>query len=92
MLKGYFPNFYKYRFGKNVYNFDMENVCLPRYADVYDGRYENIFVCNYGIGGNVVGQPVFEHKDCLTGKWAMVLKEVSVYFSTILHSQLNYHL
>ena len=41
---------------------------LPRYADVYDGRYENIFVCNYGIGGNVVGQPVFEHNDCLTGK------------------------
>ena len=25
--------------------------------------YENFFVCNYGVGGNVLGQPVF---DCPT--------------------------
>ena len=22
--------------------------------------YENFFVCNYGVGGNVLGQPVFD--------------------------------
>lgn len=30
----------------------------------YPGRYENFFVCNYGVGGNVPGQPVYQHPDC----------------------------
>ena len=25
--------------------------------------YENFFVCNYGVGGNVLGQPVFDCPD-----------------------------
>ena len=25
--------------------------------------YENFFVCNYGVGGNVLGQPVFNCED-----------------------------
>ena len=32
-------------------------------------RFENFFVCNYGVGGNVVGEPVYKHSDCQqTGK------------------------
>ena len=30
----------------------------------YPGSYENFFVCNYGVGGNVPGQPVYRHPDC----------------------------
>ena len=25
-----------------------------------DGEYENFFVCNYGVGGNVPGEPVYQ--------------------------------
>lgn len=28
-----------------------------------DGEYENFFVCNYGVGGNVPGEPVYQ-MDC----------------------------
>lgn len=36
-----------------------------RWADTnYPGSYENFFVCNYGVGGNVPGQPVYQHPDC----------------------------
>lgn len=28
-----------------------------------EGEYENFFVCNYGVGGNVPGEPVYE-MDC----------------------------
>ena len=28
------------------------------------GRYENFFVCNYGVGGNVKGEPLYKHPDC----------------------------
>ena len=24
-----------------------------------EGEYENFFVCNYGVGGNVPGQPIY---------------------------------
>ncbi len=29
-------------------------------ADAVSPAYENFFVCNYGVGGNVLGQPVFD--------------------------------
>ena len=36
-----------------------------RWAEAsYPGSYENFFVCNYGVGGNVPGQPVYNHPDC----------------------------
>ena len=35
-----------------------------KFAGVYPGRYENFFVCNYGVGGNVPGQPVYPFPDC----------------------------
>ena len=36
-----------------------------RWADTnYPGTYENFLVCNYGVGGNVPGQPVYQHPDC----------------------------
>ena len=27
-------------------------------------RYENFLVCNYGVGGNKAGQPLYRHPDC----------------------------
>ena len=36
---------------------------------VYPGRYENFFVCNYGVGGNVEGQPLYQHPDCQSGEY-----------------------
>ena len=31
-----------------------------RYHMLYpEGEYENFFVCNYGVGGNVPGQPIY---------------------------------
>jgi hypothetical protein len=27
-------------------------------------RYENFFVCNYGVGGNIPGEPVYRHPNC----------------------------
>ena len=35
-----------------------------KFAGIYPGRYENFFVCNYGVGGNVPGEPVYQHPDC----------------------------
>ena len=35
----------------------------------YPGRYENFFVCNYGVGGNVEGQPLYQHPDCQSGEY-----------------------
>ena len=37
-----------------------------KFAGIYPGRYENFFVCNYGVGGNVPGEPVYQHPDCNT--------------------------
>ena len=35
-----------------------------KFSGIYPGRYENFFVCNYGVGGNVPGEPVYQHPDC----------------------------
>ncbi|CAB4058840.1 CRISP [Lepeophtheirus salmonis] len=38
--------------------------------DLYpEGEYENFFVCNYGVGGNVPGEPVY---DCLNKEEAVL--------------------
>ena len=40
-----------------------------KWADTsYPGNTENFFVCNYGVGGNVPGQPVYSHPDCEPGE------------------------
>ena len=32
-----------------------------RFQGIYaEGEYENFFVCNYGVGGNVPGEPVYQ--------------------------------
>ena len=35
-----------------------------KFSALYPGNYENFFVCNYGVGGNVIGQPVYLHPHC----------------------------
>ena len=32
-----------------------------------EGEYENFFVCNYGVGGNVPGQPIY-NTECTEDK------------------------
>ena len=35
-----------------------------KFQGIYaEGEYENFFVCNYGVGGNVPGEPVYD-MDC----------------------------
>ena len=43
---------------------DRLQVGSERWAGEYPGSYENFFVCNYGVGGNRPGQPVYRHPDC----------------------------
>ena len=39
-----------------------------KFEKIYpEGEYENFFVCNYGVGGNVPGEPVY-NTDCLTNE------------------------
>ena len=48
-----------------------------RWADTsYPGSYENFFVCNYGVGGNVPGQPVYRHPDCQHSQSVMEVSSV----------------
>jgi hypothetical protein len=35
-----------------------------KFSSLYPGTYENFFVCNYGVGGNVVGRPVYQYPHC----------------------------
>ena len=44
--------------------FPLKDTDPSRFRGIYaEGEYENFFVCNYGVGGNVPGEPVYD-MDC----------------------------
>ena len=41
--------------------FPLKDTDPSRFRGIYaEGEYENFFVCNYGVGGNVPGEPVYQ--------------------------------
>ena len=41
--------------------FPLKDTDTSRFRGIYaEGEYENFFVCNYGVGGNVPGEPVYQ--------------------------------